>query len=226
MPPLHRRLFAAFAAVALLAFASTLPTVPAVGQGVIDHQLEAYDADDHVAPDGTEAQVDFPRNEWMKNIGSRIDGAGMCVTSSIEMSAVWCGLEQFRGFRDWCAAHYPGGGYPEKVDKLIAAYCKVKGIEVPDYVQYEGPSMELAKRALADGHMVCSTLYYSDRYGKGRIYHMVNLAHWDGRNGAIQDNNFKPYEWDTCQGMEPRLKLSGRVWIFCWVKHGPPPPPK
>lgn len=188
----------------------------------------------HVAPDGkTEAQVDYPTNLWIKNIGSRVDGSGMCVFSSAEMAARWCGHENFYGFRDWCANHYPGGGYPEKLDKLIAAYCKAKNIPAPntpggpDYVQYEGASMELATRALRNNQMVCSTLYHSPRYGGGVIYHMVNLAHWGpGGFGAVQDNNFLPYEWDTTHGMEPRLKMNGRVWLMIWKRHGPPPPPK
>jgi hypothetical protein len=89
--------------------------------------------------DGEEIACDLPGKEHIKNIGSRVDGAGMCVFSSIEMAAVWQGIDSFRGFRDWCATHYPGGGYPAKVDQLIAAYCKAKQIDpIPAYVQYEG----------------------------------------------------------------------------------------
>jgi hypothetical protein len=184
--------------------------------------------ENHVAPDRkTEAQVDYPADLWMQNIGSKIDGSGMCVFTSAEMAAIWAGHDEFRGFRDWCASHYPGGGYPEKLDKLIAAYCKAKSIQVPGYIQYEGQSMDIAAKALRNGQMVCSTLYRSPRYGSGIIYHMVNLAHWGpGNYGAIQDNNFRPYEWDTVSGMEPRLKQGGRVWLMVWKRHGPPPPPK
>jgi hypothetical protein len=30
----------------------------------------------------------------------------------------------------------PGGAYPGKVDKQITQYCQVKGVPVPDYLQY------------------------------------------------------------------------------------------
>jgi hypothetical protein len=184
-----------------------------------------------VAPDGTEPQVDYPGELWMRNVGSRLDGAGMCVFTSIEMSAIWCGLDEFRGFRDWCAQHYPGGGYPQKVDTLIQAYCTAKRIRKPDYIQYEGSDLELARRALRSGRMVCWTLYRSPRY-PGLIYHMTNGIHADDAWMALLDNNqirgepIPPREWDKPDAMEARLKLHGRVWIFVWLRHGPTPIPK
>src|SRR4051794_18070266 len=41
------------------------------------------------APDQTEPLIDFPRELWLKNIGSRKDGAGMCVASSLEQMALY-----------------------------------------------------------------------------------------------------------------------------------------
>ena len=77
-----------------------------------------------IAPDNkTEIQIDFPLSEHITNIGSKKDGAGMCVMSSIEMAARWSNLEAMRGLRDWCAKE-PGGGWPEKVDKQLAKYVK------------------------------------------------------------------------------------------------------
>lgn len=201
------------------------------------------DSDESHVHRGTEAQVDYPNAQWMKNIGSRIDGAGMCVFTSAEHSFRWAGLEEFRGFRDWCAQHYPGGGYPTKLEKLVKAFCKAKGIRIDasgdqwaivrangervELLQYEGGSMALAERALANNLLVCTTLYRSPRYGGGTIYHMTNLAHWGpAQLGAILDNNFRPYEWDSTSGMEPRLKMGGRVWLAVVRHQGPPPPPK
>src|SRR5262249_6727012 len=72
-----------------------------------------------LAPDGTtEVQCDLPASERIRNIGSRVDGAGMCVMSSITMAACWGALEEMRGLRDWCAQQ-PGGGYPAKVDRQL-----------------------------------------------------------------------------------------------------------
>jgi hypothetical protein len=177
------------------------------------------------APDGTEPQIDFPESQWMKNIGSRVDGAGMCVFTSFEHACRWAGLEEFRGFRDWCAAKFAGGGYPTKLAKLVDAYCKDKGIPRPEIIQYEGASTTLMEAALKNGWLPCTTLYHSPRYGRGTIYHMVNIAHLDNQWGAIQDNNFQPYEWAKRNETISRLKMNGKLWCVIILQPGPPPPP-
>src|SRR5262245_20260515 len=48
------------------------------------------------SPDGHEVQVDFPTAEHIKNVGSKKDGAGMCVMSSVEMGARWANLDALR----------------------------------------------------------------------------------------------------------------------------------
>lgn len=179
-----------------------------------------------LGPDGAEPQIDFPDGEWMKNIGSRLDGAGMCVFTSFEHSARWAGLEEFRGFRDWCAQRYPGGGFPEKLQKLIDAYCKAKGITPPTVIQYEGESTAVIEAALKQGLLPCNTLYSSPRYGRGTIYHMTNIAHLDEKSGAILDNNFKPLEWADRQTTVGRMKLRGKLWCVVLVAAGPPPFPQ
>lgn len=184
------------------------------------------------APDGTEPTVDFPDSQWMRNIGSKLDGAGMCVFTSFEHAARWTGLEDFRGFRDWCAQHYRGGGYPEKLAKLVEAYSKAKGFPAPAVVQYEGADPSFLERALRNDWLPCVTLYSSPRYGSGRIYHMVNCPHLDSARGAILDNNFRPYEWASRDETLRRVKLNGRYWAVAIVQHrgqpvvGPPPTPK
>ncbi len=184
-----------------------------------------------VAPDGTEPQIDYPDDHWMKNIGSRKDGAGMCVFTSFEHTCRWAGLEEFRGFRDWCAANYPGGGYPEKLYKLVKAYCQAKNIPAavfdPDkqMIQYEGGKPDLLEAALANNLLPCVTLYHSPRYGGGTIYHMVNCAHLDAKNGAILDNNFQPLEWADRETTLRRCKLNGQLWAVVVLFPGPPPLP-
>ncbi len=178
------------------------------------------------APDGTEPQIDFPDEQWMKNIGSRLDGAGMCVFTSFEHACRWAGLEEFRGFRDWCAQNYPGGGYPEKLDKLIDAFCKAKGVTRPLVIQYEGSSPEIIEAALQQGLLPCVTLYRSPRYGRGTIYHMVNSAHLDSKLGATLDNNFKPLEWAPREETIARYKMRGTLWCVAVVAPGPPPMPR
>lgn len=177
------------------------------------------------APDGTEPMIDYPDDQWLRNVGSRIDGAGMCVFTSFEHACRWAGLEEFRGFRDWCARKFPGGGYPEKLDRLVRAYCKEHRLPVPDVIQYEGSSTELLEAALRNGYLPCVTLYGSPRYGRGTIYHMVNCAHLDRQRGAILDNNFQPLEWTDRATTIRRMKLNGKLWAVIVLAYGPPPFP-
>src|ERR1700680_2925153 len=78
---------------------------------------------------------DLPGSQHIKNIGSKIDGSGMCVFTSIEMAALHAGLEQMRGFRNWVAENYAGGGWPDKVDKMLTAYFKAKNLPAIPYIQ-------------------------------------------------------------------------------------------
>ena len=71
-----------------------------------------------VTMEGDSITADLPESEHIKNIGSRLDGAGMCVFSSIEMAARYQGLEEMRGWRDWCAAKYRGGEYASETVAL------------------------------------------------------------------------------------------------------------
>jgi hypothetical protein len=179
--------------------------------------------------DSEELAADLPGRFHIKNIGSRIDGSGMCVNSSIEMAATWAGMDEWKGFRDWCADREPGGSYPEKVDRQIAAYAKAKGLAVPKYVQYQGPNPDKIL-ALADktGRMACMTYGWSPRYGM-RISHMVCCAKFGGQYGVVLDNNFPgedKYEWMGLNELVRRVKYPGQSgWVFVWLQAAPPPVP-
>lgn len=177
------------------------------------------------APDGTEPRIDYPDDQWLKNVGSRLDGAGMCVFTSFEHSCRWAGLDEFRGFRDWCATHYRGGGYPEKLQRLLDAYCKAKNLTPPPVIQYEGGATDILDAALRHGYLPCTTLYHSPRYGRGTIYHMVNCAHLDAQRGAVLDNNERPLEWADRATTLRRMKLQGKLWAVVVLAYGPPPFP-
>jgi len=185
--------------------------------------------------DGQELTCDLPEKDHIKNIGSRRDGAGMCVMSSIEMAARYHGLDQFRGLRDWCA-NEPGGGYPEKVVDQIRRYCKTKGIpEVPFY-QYEGPNPEEVMEAIdKNGAMACITYAFSPRYNTSFIAHMVCSPMFRGKYGVVLDNNFineNSYEWMDRAELIRRMRSSGRTvgsgnaWVFVWLVPGNPPVPR
>jgi hypothetical protein len=196
------------------------PRVPTGGESVVAGR--SYQ--------GEELTVDLPGGQQFKNVGSRIDGAGMCVFTSIEMAARWHGMEDFRGFRDWCAAKYPGGGYPGNVDEHIKTYCAAKGFRVPAYIQYEGPDVG-AVLAMCDrtSRMACVTYGYSPRYGNQTIAHMTCCPKFSGKFSVCLDNNFpgeQNYEWMTLDEIQRRIKWpQGSGWIFVWLAPAPPPVP-
>ncbi len=178
-----------------------------------------------------ELACDLPAHEQFKNVGSRLDGAGMCVFTSFEMACRWHGLEEMRGFRDWCAQRYPGGGWPDKLDQLVSAYCKAKEITIPTYVQYEGndPS-KLLEACDKTGRLTCITYGYSPRYGGGTIAHMTNCAKFGGQYAVCLDNNFigtNNYEWMSPAELVKRVKHpNGRAWVVALLSPAPPPAPR
>jgi hypothetical protein len=197
-------------------------------------------ADSHVGGntyDGEELTCDLPGDQHIKNIGSRRDGAGMCVMSSVEMAARWDGLEEYRGLRDWCA-NEAGGAYPEKVDDQLKRYAKAKGLPEPRYFQYTGedpgPLLELIDTT---GRMAAVAYGTSPRYGGQAINHMVCCPKYSGKYGVVLDNNFPGadrYEWIPRAELIRRMKTAagpgGRAthspaWVFVWLDAPPPPVP-
>jgi hypothetical protein len=187
-----------------------------------------------VAPDGTTAvTVDLPVEERIKNVGSHVDGAGMCVMTSVEMASHWANLRALRGLRDWCARQ-PGGAFPAKVDKQLQEYCAAKGVPVPGYVQYEGPDPGILDLALRTGRLPAVTYSGHDgvRY-QGRIAHMVTLAHLDAKWACVLDNNGNSPNgvgedellWLSRQEFLDRWRDGGQGWAFTWSAPPPPPPP-
>jgi hypothetical protein len=189
------------------------------------------------APDGTEPAVDYPDELWFKNIGSKIDGAGMCVDTAWEFSCRWAGLDLFKGFRDWAAAKEPGGGYPEKLARQVREYCAAK--QIPrDYfdpsrqlIQYEGDDPTFIDTCLRNGWLPICTLYHSDRY-KDRnqrvlpiIFHMTNAAALTDAWGCTLDNNFQPLEWKPRVKWLADIQHKGKYWAAVPAVTGPPPPP-
>lgn len=185
--------------------------------------------------DGQELTCDLHQSDHIRNIGSKRDGAGMCVMSSIEMAARYHGLDQFRGLRDWCA-NEPGGGYPEKVVDQLKRFHKVKGIEETPYYQYEGSNPgEVLDAIDRNGQMACITYAFSPRYNTSFIAHMVCAVTYRGKYGVVLDNNFiseNGYEWMDKAELVRRMRSSGRqvgvgnAWIFVWLVPGTPPVPR
>lgn len=182
-----------------------------------------------VSPDGVPLQLDLPGDRHKKNKGGS-DGKGLCVFTSIGHSADWHGIEALVDFRDWMTRR-PGGGWPDKVDQMIAARCKEAGVPIPDYVQYEGADLGVLDRMCSAGLMPGVTYYRSPtgRYGGSKIYHMTTCLHADGKRYAILDNNYpgdNAVEWMDASEAKRALFDGGRYWAFAFLRQGPPPVPR
>ena len=184
------------------------------------NQIEATSVEGgRTSPDGAEEiQIDLPGSQQMKNTGGK-DGAGLCVFTSIEHSGRWQNVDSILGLQQKMTREQ-GGGYPSKVEKMLAKYC-----DGAQYLQYEGSDPALIKLALTTGRMPSVTYGYSPRYS-GKIAHMVNAVHLTERWAAILDNNFPgdtKYEWMTPAEFKKRWVSGGGGW--CVVVLAPPPPP-
>lgn len=178
--------------------------------------------------DGTELQCDLPGALHQKNKGGR-DGAGLCVFTSIAHAAHWQNVPLLEDFRDWMTKH-PGGGYPEKVTKMIEQIAKEKGQPVPDYLQVQNNDLEILKAACASGRMPGVT-YSSSPTGRyrGRIAHMVSLVHADDRWFVILDNNYPgadKYEWMSPEEFIKTYSGGRTGWAVILLNPPPPPPPR
>ena len=47
----------------------------------------------------------------------------------------------------------PGGGWPDKVDRMIAQVCQERGVARPAYIQVEGTDLEILKLACSSGRI-------------------------------------------------------------------------
>lgn len=166
---------------------------------------------------GTEVTIDLPRDQHVRNFGAPKDGQGLCVFASMDMAARWHNLKPLI---DIIHKIPDGGGWPEKVDKVIRKHA-------PDaqYVQYEGTDPAILDQAMAEGAPACVTYGTGERYGGQTIYHMVLLCHLDSATACIIDNNFPgTYEWMTRKEfLERWTHAGGSGWSFVFLE--PPPPP-
>ncbi len=181
-----------------------------------------------VGPAGQEVQIHLPLAQRMRNIGSKVDGAGMCVSTSMTHAVRWHNLREWRDFRDWCA-QYPGGGYPSKMDAQIKQFAQARATPIPPYLQYQGKDLGVLRQMLKAG--LLPSITYSGRDGvrySGSISHMVNLVYLDETSAAILDNNGKPEDliWMSVDEFAVRFAGGRSGWAHVWIVPGPPPVPR
>ena len=178
-----------------------------------------------VGPGGVEVACDLPVELRKKNIGSHVDGAGMCVATSIMHAARYQSVPELWNLQEQ-AAKMPGGAYPAKVDMYFAKFAP--GVS---FLQYEGHETTILELALRTGRLPSVTYDGRDvRYGGARIAHMVNAVALTETQAAILDNNFvsPPNEilWLSRQEFLSRWTGGRSGWAVILLSESPPPPPR
>lgn len=136
----------------------------------------------------TEVVTYLPVAERTKNVGGS-DGAGLCVFSSIGHAARYQNIDALKNIQKWMRSK-PGGGYPSKVDKVIAQICQEQNVEKVQYLQYEGTDLSIIQAVLASGRMACVTYDGRDPHYRQHIEHMVNVVACTNEWVCVLDNNF------------------------------------
>src|SRR5579884_2261334 len=155
---------------------------------------------------GAVVQIDYPAAKFVKNTGGR-DGAGLCVFTSIQFAAEWANVEQLKDFQKWMRDK-PGGGWPDKVDQMIARKC---GGNAPLYLQYEGKDPTIIRRAVESGRIACVTYDGRDPFYKTHIEHMVCVVGYTDQWVTILDNN---------QGVDRLIWLTPSEFLSRWIDVG------
>jgi len=177
-------------------------------------------------PGGAEVMCDLPVGLRQKNVGGR-DGAGCCTFASVQHGARYQNERRLWNFLNDVATHERGGGWPAKMDAMIARY----GRGTP-YLQYEGSDPSVLEAALRSGRMPAVTYNGHDGvHYRGRIAHMVNLVFLDARTAAVLDNNFvepdqRSILWMTRQEFLDRWTGGDSGWAVILLSPAPATVPK
>ncbi len=172
--------------------------------------------------EGTAATVQLPVDLQLRNTVG-VDGQGNCVFATLDMCARYQSIDGLIGVMDRMRTREKGGGWPEKVERIIKAYGGVDAdVEI---VQYQGTDPAILDLAMRTGRPAGVTYGYGEFYGGKTIAHMVLLAHLDENRAAIIDNN-DPGHW-TWMSRAEFLKRwghpGGQGWAYVLI--APPPPP-
>lgn len=168
--------------------------------------------------EGQAVNCDLPEPLRVKNTGGS-DGAGLCVFASMEMAARYQNEKAVVGVFDWMKTQ-PGGGWPERVDKIMAE--RSPGVK---YRQYAGTSLDFIREGIDSGRPVCVTYGYGEFYNNQTIYHMVLCVGMTDQWTAILDNNDPGRIWwmPTEEFRKRFIHPDGSGWAYYLLS--PPPPP-
>lgn len=176
-----------------------------------------------VGPAGQEVACDLPADLRTKNVGGT-DGSGLCVFTSIGHAARYQNERKLADFQRQMRAER-GGGWPEKVDAMVAKYAPGAA-----YVQATNGDLAFLRKAIASGRMPSVTYAGRDpHYGRATIAHMVNLVHLDDTSACVLDNNFvgeRQLLWMTPAEFAERWRANGGGWAVVLLAPAPPPAPR
>lgn len=174
-----------------------------------------------VSPDGKVTVVgDLPGTEKRRNVGGN-DGAGLCVFTSVEYCARFQNEPRLVDFQTKMRRER-GGGWPEKLDAMIAKYGP--GTQ---YIQHTKGDTEFLRLVLKTGRLAGVTYGGYDPHYRGYVAHMVTLVYLGDEWACITDNNY-PGEnelvWMSVPEFERRWRLNGGGWAVALLN--PPPSPR
>ena len=195
---------------------------------------------DPTLPNGKTLQLPLPASEHMMNTGGS-DGAGLCVYTSVTLSAHWHNITDAYNLRKFAEGR-PGGSYPEKLASDLKTYSLRYNVTLPTYVQHTGGDDSFLDLCMKTRRYPGITYAGQDDFYRQTIAHMVNLVNLDANYGTIQDNN-RAGKWTTgtrsqllnrWKGLDDNgrpLRLGGQAigggWAFVWIAPpAPPMPPK
>jgi hypothetical protein len=145
------------------------------------------------SPDGTETvMLDLPPACRLKNTGGMGKGgpgtgSGLCVFTSLNHAAFWQSMPCLYDLQSKMT-HEPGGGYPDKVDAMLARFCsEIKG----QYVQNTDCSLNFLRDVIESGRMPGITYdgTLDPHYQYHHIEHMVNCVSLTNAWAVVLDNN-------------------------------------
>lgn len=183
------------------------------------------------SPDGLEEiACDLPASLHLRNVGGT-DGAGLCVWASQQHTAMFQHVWLMQGVFDYMKTQR-GGGWPERVDAVVALLAKKANEPVPPYIQVQAKdNLAILKLACKTGRMPAVTYSFSPtgNYNKQFIAHMVTLVHASDKWFCVLDNNYpEKYEWMDPQTFLQVHTRNGREngWATIFLNDPPPAPPR
>lgn len=151
------------------------------------------------SPDGAAHILPLPDGiKWPKNIASK--GLGLCTFRSLDYAARWQNVPALADLPERMRQDgVPGGGFPEKVDRIMSKY----GDGTP-YWNDTSKSWELLAAALASQRIACVDYSGRDPHYNGPIAHCVCVVCCDLAAGwvAILDNNYPALDEIVWMGVD------------------------